>query len=689
MNTMKTLVLAEKPSAGRELARVLGCAQGGRDFREGDRYVVAWALGHLVELADPGEYDERWERWSLEALPMLPPKMRHRVIRRTAGQFRTIKGLLARKDVGAVVIATDAGREGELVGRWILLLAGWRGPLQRLWISSQTDASIRTGFASLKPGSAYENLYHAAECRAEADWIVGLNVTRALSLRHDARLSAGRVQTPTLAMVVEREREILAFRPQAYWTVQADFGAYTGSWRGPKGETRIHDAARADAIVAAVTGAPAVIREVTETEKAEPPPLAFDLGALQVAASASLGFGAKKTLDVLQGLYERHKILTYPRTDSRHISADVAATLPQRLQALAATPLGEVARKLAEVGPHPGKRFVDDTKVTDHHAIIPTEETVHLDRLSPEERALWELVARRFLAVLSQPHRYRAVGIVTVAAGERFVTRGTEVIDPGWKAVDRPERAEEEEDELPTQKLGRHTPGERLTVKNATSRKMMTKPPPRYTEGTLIAAMETAGRKLEDQELRKSIQSCGIGTPATRADIIEKLLGNYYMERRGKELVPSTRGMELVDLVPEQLRSPALTAQWEQRLSRIASGAEGASGFSADVRRNAAELVDRVKTGDARYEPKGDAKCPVCGKVMVAVHDRRGSKVLVCQALSCGYEQRGEGDDPLGRRASPRERAIARRLVRDYAGDTPETNTLGDMIRTTRERRGK
>jgi DNA topoisomerase-3 len=686
---VKTLVLAEKPSVGRELARVLGCTRGSRGFLEGERYVVTWAMGHLVELADPADYDEKYKTWSLDTLPMLPERMKHRVIRQVSGQFRTIKGLFGRKDVGGLVIATDAGREGELVARWIMLLGAWKGPVERLWMSSQTDAAIKAGFATLKPGRDYENLFHAAECRAEADWIVGLNVTRALSCRHDARLSAGRVQTPTLAMIVDREREIQAFVPEPYWTVQADFGAYSGLWRGPKGETRIGEQERADLIVRAVRGAPAVIRDVAAKEKSEPPPLAFDLSSLQVAANAALGFSAKKTLDVLQGLYERHKILTYPRTDSRYIPADVAATLGERLRALAGTPFAEAARRLAEAGPKPGKRFVDDARVSDHHAIIPTEEPVRPERLSHEERALWELVVRRFLAVLSAPYRYRALTIVTEAGGHMFVTRGTELIDQGWRGVDRAERAEEEE-EIPEQMLGGHAQGERLEVRSAASRQRLTKPPPRFTEGTLIAAMETAGRRLEDEELRKSIQGSGIGTAATRAEIIEKIVGNFYVERRGKELAPTTRGVELIEVVPAELRSPALTAQWELRLARIASGAEQASVFRADIRRNAAELVSLVKSSSARYQPKGEGGvCPVCGKTMLSFPDRRGKKVLVCQSLSCGYEQRGDPEDAFGRKASPRERAVTRKLIHEYSDDAPETATLGDMLKASRESSGQ
>jgi DNA topoisomerase-3 len=687
---MKTLVLAEKPSVGKELARVLGCPQGGKGWQEGLTHVVTWALGHLVELADPETYDERWKTWNLETLPMLPKALRLSVIRRSAHQFNAIKQLLHRQDVGELVIATDAGREGELVARWILRLAGWKGATRRLWISSQTDAAIREGFRTLKPASAYDNLFRAAECRAEADWVVGLNLTRALSCRYDTRLSAGRVQTPTLALVAAREKQIAGFRPEAFWTVQADFGAFRGAWQGPGGATRIRDPECARAVADKVRGAPAVIVEVSEQQKSDPPPPAYDLTLLQKEASALLGFGAAKTLSVLQSLYERHKIVSYPRTDSRYITSDMVPTLPDRLRALAGTRLRAQAEELLARPLAPGKRLVDDAKVRDHHALLPTEEPVHPERLAADERALWEMIARRFLAVLSPPCRYTAIRLVTEAAGERFLTRGTRMIEPGWRAVaGRLEEEEEQgEEEIAEQSLAAHRQGEELTVKAVDLKQGFTRPPPRYTEGTLVAAMEAAGRFVEDKELARSIERGGIGTPATRAEIIEKLLDNWYMEKRGKELHPTARGLELLELVPEPLRSPELTARWESRLARVAEGLEPAEGFRADIRSNASQLVAQVKASTAEYKPRnpGATPCPVCGRPLLAVQDRRGRKILACQALSCGYEQGAQaGDGP--HRPSPREKAITRRMLREYSDDTKETTSFAELIRAAQEKR--
>lgn len=685
---MKTLVLAEKPSVGKELARVLGCPPGGKGWLEGGAWVVTWAMGHLVELADPESYDERWKSWNLESLPMLPERMRLSVIRRSAHQFNTIRQLLHRSDVGELVIATDAGREGELVARWILRLAGWKGQTRRLWISSQTDAAIREGFRALRPASAYDNLFRAAECRAEADWVIGLNVTRALSCRHDTRLNAGRVQTPTLALVAAREKQIAGFRPEAYWTVQADFGAFRGAWQAPGGATRLRSEEQARAIVEKVRGAVGVIVEVSEQEKLDPPPPAYDLTLLQKEASAALGFGAARTLSVLQGLYERHKIVTYPRTDSRFITTDLVPTLKDRLRALRGTRFRAQAEELLNRELAPGRRLVDDAKVRDHHALLPTEEPVRPERLDAEERALWEMIARRFLAVLSPPCRYTAVRLVTEAAGERFVTRGTRVSEPGWRAVAGGAGEEEgEEEEIPLAGLAAHRQGERLAVSSAEVRQGCTKPPPRYTEGTLVAAMEEAGRFVEDKELARAM-SGGLGTPATRAEIIEKLLDNWYIERRGKELHPTARGLELLELVPEPLRSPELTARWESRLAGVAEGREEAEAFRRDIRDSARELVAQVKSSTVEYRPRGASAtpCPVCGRPLLAVQDRRGRKILACQSLSCGYEQSADsGGGP--RRPSPREKAVTRRLLREFSDDSKDTSSFADLIRAAQEKK--
>ena len=440
---MKRLVLAEKPSVAREIARVLGCTTKNKGYFEGNQYVVTWALGHLVTLAEPEDYDQKYKHWRLEDLPMIPPHMKLKIIRQSSHQFAAVKTLMQRSDIGEMVIATDAGREGELVARWIMALVNWKKPFKRLWISSQTDAAIRDGFANLKPGAAYDNLYDAAACRAEAGWLIGLNVTRALTCKFNAQLTAGRVQTPTLAMIVQREKEIREFVPVDYWTIRADFGDYFGDWRasgaGPHdgGRGRIFDHARAEAIAARVRDQSGTIIEVKTEGKSEPPPLAYDLTELQRDANRRLGWSAQKTLEILQALYERHKLVTYPRTDARYITTDIVPTLPARLRGMNAGPYAQLVAPLLQKTPTVTRRFVDDSKVSDHHAIIPTEQPLQLGGLTVEERGLYDLIARRFIAVLYPPYTYDQTTLVTEVKGECFYSHGRVVKSQGWRAKRR------------------------------------------------------------------------------------------------------------------------------------------------------------------------------------------------------------------------------------------------------------
>jgi len=697
LRKMKSIVLAEKPSVGRDLAQVLDCRKKAKGYSEGDAYIVTWAMGHLVELADPQSYDEKYRTWSLHYLPMLPEPMKHRIIPRTSHQFRTIQSLFRRKDVNNLIIATDAGREGELVARWIMRLGGWKGPYQRLWISSQTEAAIREGFRTLKSGKDYDNLFRAAECRSEADWIVGLNISRALSCKYDARLSAGRVQTPTLALIVGREQEINNFTPESYWQVHADFGSYTGLWRSSGGGTlggphRIKEEKRAREIAEKVRGSDGSIVKVEAKDKSDPPPLAYDLTALQREANSRHGFSAQKTLSTLQGLYERHKLVTYPRTDSRYITRDIVPTLKDRLQAVVSSRYGGTVQQLLAGEIKPGSRFVNDAKVTDHHALLPTEQRAEPHKLNGDERALWEMIVARFLAVLSPPYRYKSITLITEAEGEQFLSRGIQVVDPGWKAIEESvSDKDEEEDETPQQELSSHRQGEVVQVVGTEVKQGFTKPPPRYTEATLLDAMEHAGRFIEDKELRASIARGGIGTPATRAEIIEKLLSHYYIERQGRTLFPTPRGLELLELVPGDLRSPELTARWEQRLARIADGQERAGDFNRDIRRNATELVEIVRTSTDTYRPRNlsNNPCPVCGKMMMPVLDKKGRKMLVCQSLSCGYEQSEGQGDSLSRRPSKKQKAMNRRMIQQFSDKPKETTTFADLIRAAQERQEK
>lgn len=692
---MKTLVLAEKPSVGRELARVLSCTKKENGFFEGAGYIVTWAMGHLVELADPEVYDEKYGKWTLEALPMLPEKMKHKVIGKVSRQFNTIKRLMARKEVTGMVIATDAGREGELVARWIMRLGGWKGAFKRLWISSQTDTAIKAGFRSLKEGRAYDNLFRAAECRAEADWLIGLNVTRALSCKHDIRLSAGRVQTPTIFLIAEREREITSFIPKAFWTIRADFGEFYGVWVGNSGNSRINDQKKASDIAEKIRGKEGRIVEIIKTEKRKEPPAAYDLTSLQGDANRILGFSAKKTLQTLQSLYERHKIVTYPRTDSRYITKDIVPTIPERLHALSGTPFGQKAGDLSKKGITVGKRFVDDTKVRDHHALLPTEERVVLDRLTADERGVWELVVKRFLEVLSSDFLYEQITLKSEVTGELFLSRGTKVLSQGWKgmvggSLRYIETESDEQEDLQDQRLAGQKEGSPIAAASAVIKQGFTTPPPRYTEGTLLAAMENAGKFIKDTDLKKSIQQGGLGTPATRADIIEKIISNYYIERKGKELLPTSRGISLLELVPELLKRPNLTAVWEQRLTKIAEGAEKPDLFLKDIRKETELLVKSIKESTAvfRIKTNDKDKCPLCGKPLLPVRGKKGN-LLVCQGLSCGYEEMQRNSPAESMRPSHKEKSIARSMMRKYGDNGKETSSFGDLLKASMERKDK
>lgn len=664
----KTLVLTEKPSVAKDIARVLGCKRSGNGCIVGDKYIITWALGHLVTLADPEAYDDKYKNWRMEDLPMLPGRMKLVVIGQTSKQFKAVSSLLSSAEVSDIVIATDAGREGELVARWIIQKANCRKPMRRLWISSQTDKAIKEGFASLKPSSQYDNLYRSAQCRAEADWLVGLNVTRALTCKHNAQLSAGRVQTPTLAMIVRREEDILRFRPKDYFTVKADFGEYTALYKDGKGQARFADAAAAKEVADSVRGKRGVLSEVKKVYRFKAPPAAYDLTELQRDANKKYGYSAKQTLSLMQSLYETHKLLTYPRTDSRYITKDVAATLPERLRAIAIGPYKDAASAVLHSKPIQTKYIVNDAKVTDHHAIIPTEQYVDLNKLSREERHIYDLVVRRFIAVLSAPFEYDEVQVKITVGRYNFYTKGQSIKSAGWRAVYDSTLADDDDDaepDLAAQRLPALSQGAAAAVKEVRVCAGKTSPPARYTEATLLTAMENPASQVEDGRLRDALKTAGgLGTPATRADIIEKLFNSFYIERRGREIFPTSKGRQLIGIVPPDLKSAELTAKWEQQLSLIAEGKANDRKFIEEMRGYASSLVQAVKSSTAEYKHDNITRepCPQCGKYLLEVNGKKG-KMLVCQDRDCGYrksisvitnarcpechkklEMRGEGD---------------------------------------------
>lgn len=486
---MKTLVIAEKPSVGRDIARVLKCSKNNQGALEGDKYVVTWALGHLVTLADPEAYDAKYKAWEMKDLPMMPEKFQLVVIKQTGRQYQTVKNHLYRKDIGDIVIATDAGREGELVARWILAKAGSRKPVKRLWISSVTDKAIREGFAHLKDGRAYMNLYAAAEARAEADWLVGINGTRALTCKYNAQLSCGRVQTPTLSMIDQRERQIREFKPETYYGLTLSGAGVSWTWQDKKsGGSRTFSKERIEQIFNQVNGEKLTVKEVHRTTKKTFAPGLYDLTELQRDANKKFGFSAKETLNIMQRLYENHKVLTYPRTDSRYIGKDVAETLKERLKACGVGPYRKIVGKLTVQPIRVNKSFVDDSKVSDHHAIIPTEQFVQLEYMTSDERKIYDLVVRRFAAVLYPPCEYEQTTLKGICGGEIFTAKGRRMKQPGWQAAYEDIVEDEAEDDIREQLLPEMKEGMTEPVRSVKINEGRTKPPAYYNEATLLTA---------------------------------------------------------------------------------------------------------------------------------------------------------------------------------------------------------
>ena len=633
---MKKLVLAEKPSVAREIARVLGSNQKQKGYLEGPQYIVTWALGHLVGLAEPEDYDNKYQKWNLEDLPILPPgSMKLKVLRESAQQYKTVQHLMKRQDVDSLIVATDAAREGELLARWIIQMARWNKPFQRLWISSQTDKAIKEGFAKLRPGKEFDRLYEAARCRAEADWMIGLNITRALTCKFDAQLSAGRVQTPTLGMIMQREQDIRNFRSQDYHTLQLDLGNFQMQWRSKQGDGRLFDADIVQQMQHKLEGKKVQIIQVKKSEKQEPHPLAYDLTELQRDANRRFGFSAKHTSNVLQKLYEQHKLVTYPRTDSRYLSSDMTETLQERLASIAVGPYASIARPLLRGKLAISRRIVDDSKVSDHHAIIPTEQTLLLNTLTTDERKLYDLIARRFISLFYPAARYDTVQVIAQAADEQFHAKGVTVKDSGWKMVygDQWEDDEDEESsdsvkaqerQTATQTLPELQQGDTLMIRRTQVQNGRTMPPKRYTEAALLSQMEKHG----------------LGTPATRADIIEKLVSSDTIERQGNHLHPTGKGTQLIELVSPELRSPELTAKWESELEKIARGQGQPGPFLQGIRQMAESLVSGVKQNDAHYKPHNvsNSHCPDCGTRMLEKKSKRGT-FLVCPSEDCSYRR--------------------------------------------------
>ncbi|PGA00648.1 DNA topoisomerase III [Bacillus wiedmannii] len=641
----KSIVIAEKPSVARDIARVLKCDKKGNGYLEGSKYIVTWALGHLVTLADPESYDVKYKQWNLEDLPMLPERLKLTVIKQTGKQFNAVKSQLLRKDVNEIIVATDAGREGELVARWIIDKVRINKPIKRLWISSVTDKAIKDGFANLKPGKAYDNLYASAVARSEADWYIGLNATRALTTRFNAQLNCGRVQTPTVAMIANREDEIKNFKAQTYYGIEAQTtNQLKLTWQDANGNSRSFNKEKIDGIVKGLDKHNATVVEIDKKQKKSFSPGLYDLTELQRDANKKFGYSAKETLNIMQKLYEQHKVLTYPRTDSRYISSDIVGTLPERLKACGVGEYRPLAHKVLQKPIKSNKSFVDDSKVSDHHAIIPTEGYVNFSAFTDKERKIYDLVVKRFLAVLFPAFEYEQLTLRTKVGNETFIARGKTILHAGWKEVYE-NRFEDDDvtDDVKEQLLPHIEKSDTLTVKLIMQTSGQTKAPARFNEATLLSAMENPTKYMDTQnkQLADTLKSTGgLGTVATRADIIDKLFNSFLLEKRGKDIHITSKGRQLLDLVPEELKSPTLTGEWEQKLEAIAKGKLKKEVFISEMKNYTKEIVAEIKSSDKKYKHDNIStkSCPDCGKPMLEVNGKKG-KMLVCQDRECGHRK--------------------------------------------------
>ncbi|MGB6406008.1 MAG: DNA topoisomerase III [Planococcus donghaensis] len=634
---MKSIVLAEKPSVARDIARVLGCDQKGNGYLEGKQYIVTWALGHLVTHAHPEQYNNDFKEWKMDTLPIIPKPFKLVPIKQSMKQFNAVKSQLQRGDVKDIIIATDAGREGELVARWILEKTNTRKPVKRLWISSVTDKAIKDGFNNLKDGRTYENLYVAAVARAEADWVVGINATRALTVKYNAQLSTGRVQTPTLAMIAEREKQIRNFQPKPYYGMQAITDQATFTWTDGN-STQSFDKEKIDKLFNKLENThEGTVTDIKITPKRQPAPPLFDLTELQKEAYKRYSWSAKETLNTLQNLYERYKIVTYPRTDSKHLTSDMRDTLKDRIKAVQMGPYRSAASMILKNPVAPQKGVIDDAKVSDHHAIIPTEETPPLHDLSDKEHKLYDMIVKRFLAVFYPQYEFDQTTVKLTAGEETFQAKGNTVRNEGWKRIYKDE-GDDNDTTLPA-----FEKNQKLTLKGIALTDGKTKPPAFFNEGTLLGAMENPAQFMsgETKEVIQTLgEAGGLGTVATRADVIDKLFNTFLIEKKGKDLTITSKGRQLLELVPEDLKSPKLTADWEQQLTKIAKGQLKKEQFITEMIAFAEKSVSDIKKSDKKFKHDNitGKMCPDCGKPLLEVNGKRG-KMNVCQDRECGYKK--------------------------------------------------
>lgn len=634
----KTLVLAEKPSVGKDIARVLQCHKNINGGLEGNKYIVTWALGHLVTLADPEMYDHKYQKWNLDDLPIMPERMKLVVIKNTAKQFNAIKNLLNRNDIKNIIIATDAGREGELVARWIINKAHVKKPMKRLWISSVTDKAIKDGFKNLKNARDYEPLYQSGYSRSVADWLVGINATRALTCKYNAQLACGRVQTPTLAMIDKRETEIKNFQPKDYYGIEILSNNIYWSWLSNKNEKHIFNQNKIDNIIEQLQNSKLKITNITTNNKKSYAPLLYDLTELQRDANKIYGFSAKETLSIMQSLYEYHKVLTYPRTDSRYLTEDIVPTLKERLIASKGGYFDDVIDQILANPIKKQNHFVNNKKVSDHHAIIPTEQPVMLGAFSDSEFKIYDLVLKRFLAVLLPPYIYKKTTIKAKVNQETFTTFGKIEIQSGWQQIYNHDNTEQFEQVLPLMKEN-----DQYVVSEIKKTCGQTTPPAYFNEATLLSAMENPVHYTNNKSKQLNstlINTGGLGTVATRADIIDKLFNTFLIEKRNNEIHVTNKGKQLLQLVPQDLKEPELTAKWELQLAKIAKKQQKPDQFINEIRQYTKKIINEINSSQATFKHDNltTKKCPECNHFMLEVNGKKG-KLLVCSNPDCKHKE--------------------------------------------------
>ena len=611
---MKQLIIAEKPSVAKDLSRVLKATKKTKNYYEGDKVIVTWALGHLLTLKMPEDLNKEWQQWQLETLPMLPKQIGIKPLPKTGHQLKAIAALAKRKDVGEAVIATDAGREGELVARWILQWVRFNKPVKRLWISSQTDKAIKQGFANLKPASQYDNLYESAISRAKADWLVGLNVTRALTVKYQDNLSAGRVQTPTLALVRQQEKQIEKFLPQEYFTIQFADNQLTFTHQ-QKNPQAIKTREAAQQLVQQMSQTVGTVEKIEEKVKRQAAPLPYDLTEIQREANQRYGFSAKKTLSLVQSLYETHKVVTYPRTDSKYLTTDMQNTMKERLQAISDfdPQVKTIIKNGAKVVL---KKVFNNALVSDHHALIPTEQRANFAKLSSDEQRIYQMIVSRFLMLFLPEYQEKVEKITLSFGSERFVASNKKVLEPGWKGTSDEVKA----------KVVHYTEGQKIKGEFSIE-KQLTTPPKPLSEGTLLAKME----------------KYSLGTPATRAEMIEKLIKSDLMERKANYLAVTPKGKQLLGLVNPSLVTPELTEKWEKNLEKIAKGQMKSQQFIQQIEQDTKRLVAEIKQSNQSYQDFSitQKRCPECGSLLKEKNGRDGKR-LVCTNEDCHYSRRKE-----------------------------------------------